>query len=252
MITKKLVFFGLLVGVLGVLILGCCPLHRETAYQPAVAVAAEPAPAPVAQLPACGAPDDRAIAERMAAPLPPARPGECYARVYIPPQCETVTERVVVREASERIETIPASYETVEERVMVKSASKRLEEVPAKYDWVEDKVLVEPAHTEWRHGRGEVEKIDSATGEILCLVEVPASYKTVRRQVVSEAATVREVEVPAEYQTIKVTKMVSPPQEKRIQIPAEYENVTMTKKVSDGRMEWKQVTCEPDKGFTSK
>jgi peptidoglycan hydrolase-like protein with peptidoglycan-binding domain len=78
----------------------------------------------------------------------------------------------------------------------------------------------------------------------MCLVEVPASYKTVRKQVVVKPATVREIEIPAEYQTVKVTKMVSPPQEKRISIPAEYETISRTEKVSDGYMEWKRVLCE--------
>ena len=39
------------------------------------------------------------------ADLPPnAKPGECFARVLIPERYETNSERVMVREASERIE----------------------------------------------------------------------------------------------------------------------------------------------------
>jgi hypothetical protein len=90
-------------------------------------------------------------------PMPSyAKAGECYARVFVAPRCETVTEQVMTRSASERVESIPAKYEVVEERVMVKPASKRIEEVPAEYKTVEEKVLVEPARTEWRPGRGAV------------------------------------------------------------------------------------------------
>ncbi len=176
-----------------------------------------------------------------------AKPGECYARVYVPPRCETVTEQVMTRAASERVEIIPAKYEVLEERVMVKPASKRIEEVPAEYKTVEEKVLVESAHTEWRPGRGAVEKMDPATGKIMCLVEVPAAYKTVQKQVLMKEATTREVEIPAQYEMQKVNKMVEPVHENHIQIPAEYKTVTRTEKVADGYWEWQKVEgCHTD------
>jgi uncharacterized coiled-coil protein SlyX len=177
--------------------------------------------------------------------LPPnAVPGECYSRVYIPPKYETVTEEVVKTPAAEKIELIPAKYEEVEEKVLVKGASKRLEEVPAKYEWIEEKVLVKEAHTVWKKGRGPIEKEDNTTGEIMCLVEVPATYKTVKKHVMVEAPAVKEVEIPAEYKTIKVKKMVSPPQKKVITIPAEYETVTKNVKISGGDLEWRRILCE--------
>ena len=221
---------------------------------------------------------------------PAAKAGECYARVFVPPVYDTATERVLKRQASERIELIPAvygsadetvlvkqastrlevvpaTYEWAEERVLVKQASTRLEEVPAVYDWTEEKVLVKPAHTIWKKGRGPVEKIDNATGEIMCLVEVPAQYKTVRTKVlktpattrtieipaeyktvktkvVATPATTRTVEIPAEYKTMKVRTLVTPPKEKRIAIPEEWDTVTKTVMVSDGKMAWRPVLCE--------
>jgi hypothetical protein len=195
-------------------------------------------------MPASGEAAKPMVMERAELLPPNAKPGECYARVLVPPRYKTETVRVLTREASERVETIPARYEEVEERVLIREASKRFEEVPAEYGWAEEKVVVEEAHTVWQKGRGLIEKVDNATGEIMCLVEVPASYKTVRKQVVVKPATVREVQIPAEYQTVKVTKMVSPPQEKRTAIPAEYETVSRTQKTSDGYMEWKRVLCE--------
>jgi hypothetical protein len=132
--------------------------------------------------------------EGLAEPAMPsdAKPGECYARLFVAPRCETVTEQVMTRAASERVETIPAKYEVVEERVRVKPASKRIEEVPAEYTTVEEKVLVESAHTEWRPGRGTVEKMDPATGKIMCLVEIPAKYEIVKKQVLVKPATTRK------------------------------------------------------------
>ena len=223
--------------------------------------------------------------------LPPnAKPGECYARIYVPPTYKTVTEERLKRAASERLEVIPAEYEWVEEKVLVKQASERLEtipavygweeeqvlvkeasyemqDVPATYDWVEEQILVKPAATVWKKGGGLIEKIDNTTGELMCLVETPAVYKTVRKKVmvtppttrtieipaeyetvkkkvVLKPPTTRTIEIPAEYKTVKIKKLVTPPKEKRIAIPEEYQTITKTEQVTDGRMEWRRVLCE--------
>ena len=223
--------------------------------------------------------------------LPPeAKPGECYARVFVPPTYKTVSEnvlkrgaserlevipakyqwveeKVLVEEASERLEVIPAKYQLVEEKVLVKQASTRMEQVPATYKWEEERILVKPAHSVWKKGRGPIEKVDYATGEIMCLVEIPASYKTVKKRVMVSPPTTRSVDIPAEYKTVKknvmvkppttrkieipavykavkVRKLVSPPKQRSIQIPAEYQTVTKTEKVSEGQMAWRRILCE--------
>jgi hypothetical protein len=221
---------------------------------------------------------------------PNAKAGECWARVFVQPEYRTITERVLKRGASERLEIVQAKYEWVEERVMVKEASERMEIIPAEYSWVEEKVLVKPAstklvevpasyemqeekilvkeaHTVWKKGRGPIEKIDNTTGEIMCLVEIPAvyktvskrvmvsppatkemtipaEYKTVKKRIMVKPPTERKIVIPAEYKTVKVRKMVSPPREARTPIAAEYQTVTRTEKVSDGHMAWRRVLCE--------
>jgi len=186
----------------------------------------------------CGESEAMNYKDMAAPPLPSnASPGECFARFFVPPRCETVTEQVMVRAASERVETIPAKYEMVSEQVMVKPASKMTEEIPAEYKTVEEQVLVEAAHTEWRPGKG-------AKGEdTMCLVEIPAAYKTVSKQVLVKPASTREIEIPAQYETRQVSKMVEPSHENHIQIPAEYKTVTKTQKVADGYFEWRNVEC---------
>ncbi len=221
---------------------------------------------------------------------PNAKPGECYARIFVPGQYRTVTERVqtksegekveiipakygtaeetvMISEESERIEVVPATYKTVTERVLVKPESKRLVAVPAQYETVTEKVLVREGYTTWKKGAGPLQRIDEATGEIMCLVEVPPEYKTitktvmktppttreeiipaeyatVTKKVVDQPATTRVVKIPAQYKTVKTTKMIEPPQERRIKIPAEFGTVTRQEKVSEGRMEWREILCE--------
>ena len=221
---------------------------------------------------------------------PNAKTGECFTRVYVPADYKTVSERVLkrgasetmevipakyefveervlVQEATERLEVIPAEYGIKEERVLVKEASARLEQIPAKYDWEEDRMLVKEAHTTWKKGRGPVEKVDNSTGEIMCLVELPAQYKVVRKkvmvsppstrtieipaeyravqkQVVVRPAHARTIEIPAAYKTVRVRKMVTPPMEKKIEIPAEYTTVTRTVVEREGDMAWRRILCE--------
>lgn len=200
---------------------------------------------------------------------PNPRPGECYARVIIPAKYNTTTKRVLKREASERIEIIPAKYAPSTERILVKPASTRLVEVPAEYKTVSERVLDKPAYTEWKRSTGKGVGIGSAsgsggaaaqierfgdqkvvatrvedTGEVMCLVEVPATYKTVNKTVLVKPATVREIEIPAEYKTIETMKLVQPASERRIAIPEEYDTVTLTEKVTDEELQWRPVLCE--------
>ncbi|HPJ92925.1 MAG TPA: peptidoglycan-binding protein [Deltaproteobacteria bacterium] len=177
--------------------------------------------------------------------LPPdAKPGECYARVFIPPRYSTITENVLTQGASEKIEIIPAKYEMIEEKVLVEEASTRVETIPAQYDEVDEKVLLREAHVTWKKGRGLIEKVDNTTGEIMCLVEVPAEYKTVKKKVMIKPPSSRVINVPASYETVKIRKLVAPPQEKLVEVPAKYQTISRSEMISEGGMEWRKVLCE--------
>lgn len=224
--------------------------------------------------------------------IPPnAKPGECYARVFVPPSYQMKPQRVVEREESERVEVIPGKYEWTTKRVLVREASEKLEVIPPKYDWktervlvkpavkriqtvpakyrtVTEKVIEKPAHTVWKKGTGLITKIDEETGEIMCLVEVPATYKTVkkrtlvspettkevvvqpakyetvRKRVLVSPARTRTVKIPPEYKTVRVQKEVVPPKTRRYKVPAKYTTVTKRVKVKEGEMKWRLVLCE--------
>ena len=202
---------------------------------------------------------------------PNARPGECYARMLIPGESRTVTEKVVKKEASERVEIVPATYKTVTKRVLVKPESTKLVSVPAKYGTKTERILVSEAKTVWKKGAGAMaagagsgaaggasasaivdrfgnQKIIGSrvtdTGELMCLVEVPAQYKTVTKTVLVSPATTKSVTIPAEYKTVQVTELVTPAQEKRVAIPAEYGTVTRTEQVRGESLTWVPVLCQ--------
>ena len=219
-----------------------------------------------------------------------ARPGECFAKVIVPPKFKEHTEKVLVREESERTEIIPARYEWVDEEVLVQAESEQVQIIPATYKWVEEKKMLRaastrveivparyetiteqvvdtPARTVWKKGRGAIEKIDNSTGEIMCLVEEPATYKTITRQkmvepekkvkvevpaeytmvrkrVVDTPAQVKKTVVPAVYKTMRVQKLVEDADTHTVEIPAEYQTITRKVKVQDSRLEWQSVLCE--------
>lgn len=203
----------------------------------------------------------------------------------IPARYETVDETVVVREASKRLEILPATYKTVTEEIVVRPAGKRLVSIPATYENVTERVLVREAYTTWKRGSvwlSQAKQVRTGVGsavakgssttkglddDVLCLVEVPAEYKTVTRrvektppstqevaipevrntvtrQVVDQAATTREVDVPALTRVVKVNKLVEPAKEVAIEIPAQYGTVTKTKLVSEAKVEWRSILCE--------
>ncbi|GMR21142.1 MAG: hypothetical protein BMS9Abin36_1741 [Gammaproteobacteria bacterium] len=182
-----------------------------------------------------------AAKESLGIAIEQAVPGMCFKEYYTPVQFRNETEEIVVKAASEKVASIPAEYETIEEKVMVKEPSKKIIEVPVTYETVSEKVLIEPVKTVWKKGKGPIEKIDNTTGEIMCLVEIPAKYKTVKKQVIKSAATIKEVEIAAVYQTVKVRKLISPEKEKRTKVPATYKQITKRKKVADARFAWYAV-----------
>lgn len=136
----------------------------------------------------------------MSGDLPPnAKPGECYAKVLIPAVVENKDERVQISQEREVLARI----------------------IPAKYEIVQEKVLVKEARQYWKKGEGAIQKVDEATGQIMCLVEEPAVYKTVEKR------TLIEPERP-EYKTE----------------PAQFETITKSHVVTPERMEWRRILCE--------
>jgi len=173
--------------------------------------------------------------------LDSATAGTCYHEHYTGPQYKVVTEKVLIKEASEKIEIIPAKYETIEKKILVKDASFKLISVPETYETVSEKVLVAPATSVWKKGSRPVEAVDNSTGEIMCLVEIPAKYKTVTNRVLATPATTKKVEIPAVYKTIKVTKLVEAAKEVRTPIPEKYDTITKKVLETDGKYFWHEM-----------
>ena len=217
--------------------------------------------------------------------FPDAKPGECYAKVYIAPQYTTDTQRVVkreagkrievipakfgmeteevvVREASTRLEVVPAVYATETEEIIVSSAYKRIEVVsPAMYEDRTEQVLAQAATTTWKSGRSKAVQIASAKvlrestssdGEIMCLVEIPARYNTVTTRVLKTPPQTREIEVPAVTRTVTRTVVKSPPTTREVEIPAVTKTVQVRREVEPARTVDSDIPAEYQSVLTTR
>ena len=231
---------------------------------------------------------------------PNAVAGHCYQRVFLPETTETYQDKVVdtlertetriipavygveqkqivVREARTEFITIPATYRTVTETIVIRPESTRSEFIPGTYETVTEQVLVREAHTEWRPGRAggpggkygyehpQAIKV-LPTGDVLCLIEVPAEYrsvtrqvlktpghtvemtipaetKVITRQVIDQEAHVEKRVIPAEYSTVTVRVITTPERTETYTIPATYKYVTKTRVVTASRFDWRDYEC---------
>jgi hypothetical protein len=252
------------------------------------------AAAPEPQKAAEAAPQELAMGGMCAGQSPDlpqaANSGSCFAKVWNEPKYTTVPQRRLVQAAGERTEvlparyekahetvivtpaskkyrTIPAQYETVTEQMLVRPAYVRTDTIPATYDIIEEKVLVKPAYKTWKPGKmTNIQRVDES-GQILCLVDVPAEYKTVTRREPRTQEQTKNIQVPAEYATVQKTvvktperveeidvpavtevrtydKLVEAPKQVKVPVEAKYENVPTQQLAEKGCYAWRQILCD--------
>ena len=219
-----------------------------------------------------------------------ANSGSCFAKVWNEPKYTTVPQRRLVQAAGERTEvvparyekahetvivtpaskkyrTIPAQYETVTEQMLVRPAYVRTDTIPAMYDIIEEKVLVKPAYKTWKPGKmTNIQRVDES-GQILCLVDVPAEYKTVTRREPRTQEQTKNIQVPAEYASVQKTvvktperveeidvpavtemrtydKLVEAPKQVKVPVEAKYEDVPTQQLAEKGCYAWRQILCD--------
>ena len=83
-----------------------------------------------------------------------------------------------------------------------------------------------------------MEQVSNATGEVMCLVEVPARYETLTKTVLEKMATTKVVDIPAVYEIVPVEHLVSPAIENIVEVPAEYTTVEKQVQVSEPLFFW--------------
>lgn len=181
--------------------------------------------------------------------------GDCYMKVEVAPQYETVEEKMLLSEASERVVVTEPKYKEIKEKILVQEAAFRLEASDAKYKMVTEKVLVTPEREEWRvtrnddifsilqNGQRLETRVDAKTGETLCKVKVPAQYTTVSKRVLVKEPQIKRIDIPARYTTLTKRVLVQEAQTRRETIPAKYQTIKTKRMVAPSNIQWVPVLC---------
>ncbi len=170
--------------------------------------------------------------------------GKCYAKCKAADVYETISQQVLVKEASTSLKkvaavyasgsesvlikegrtdykVIPATYTSITERVMIQPAQTRVRTIPAKYRTETRSVLVSEARGQWVKKKKDPNCFSDNPEDcyIACYEEVPAKYRNEKYQVLDRAASTTEETIPAKYQT--VTKRVIKDPAKVIEVPVD-------------------------------
>ena len=177
--------------------------------------------------------------------------GACSKVVTVPAVYRTVSEKVLVTEATVKPVIIPATYKTIYERVRSRESYRR-------YEWTENGIVktLEPKFVK------VTEKVLASETSVRLKIDennkvkktpIPATYKTVTIYKIKEEVDLNEIPkyvnykaitVPAQYR--KVTKKVvgTPSKSKMIRVPATYKTVTKRVLVSPARQKTVSVPCK--------
>lgn len=200
-----------------------------------------------------------------------AQAGKCYMKCVVSDAdlYESVTEQVLVKEGSTKIEITPAVYEEVEVKIVTKEGYKVLNVIPPMFEIVEEKILVKDSTIQWTYRPPTFEAVteqvliqpatigwmkakprnyclsekEAEACETWCCVENMPQYQTITRQILKTPARTTPTTVPAEYKTISKALVSQTAQIVEKEIPEEYR--TLTKKVLLTPITTKEVEVPP-------
>ena len=165
-----------------------------------------------------------------------AKVGTCFYEHYEPEEYVTTTSKILSSEASERIVVTPAKYRTISKKIMTDSTSAKLLPSKAVYKKVKDKVVIAPARTEWK--KTICGNMGCNQSEVVCLTEVPTTYKKITKRIVLQAAVKKQVSVSPIYKSIQIQEMVEPANSVTIAIPPTYQTLAKKEKIKEERYYW--------------
>jgi OmpA-OmpF porin, OOP family len=227
-------------------------------------------------------------------PLPQnPEPGKCYVMCKTPEVWKNEEVTIEIAPAFRKIVTHPAEYRTVTEKVLIKEASTKLEIVPAvwktraiEYEAKENASELRVVNATFRQDSQTIEtKASSASWQMSgkkpgcessdpndcrywCYKPIPASYvsipltklvsdastqkknvsgyqKSYTRRVIVSPESTRKIDIPAVYGTVNKTVLVKDAWQEEVTVDAKYKTINKEVLVSKGGLTtWKEVECE--------
>ncbi len=196
-------------------------------------------------------------AENVPLTPPDAKPGECYAKVVIPAKYEDVEEKVLVKEAAEKIEIIPAKYDTVKAEIEVVPQTNKLIPIPATYKDVTETIEIKPAYKVWKTSLKDdaalvspfiLSAVEAAginiknaqPGECFKEYYTPRKFKKVTEEILVQAESNETEVIPPEFETVEKTITIKPASKELVEVPAVYEEVEEKILIAPERTVWKK------------
>ena len=152
------------------------------------------------------------VAQTAPEPGMPNEPGKCYAKCLIADQYETVTEQILVKEATTRVEIVPGSTETLSEQVLKSEGSNTLSVVPAQFETVTEQVLKSEGSSAVTISPATFETV---TEQVLAsdgandLRVIPATFETVTEQILKAEGSSSVSITPATFETVSEQVLAS-------------------------------------------
>ena len=193
-----------------------------------------------------------------------------YKRLtVVPATYKTVTERVMVKEGYKRYEFVPATFRTESISYESQSGSESLRVQAASFTDATERVLIKPEVSRWESTAYEgCESDDPNDCQVLCYRTYEAEYRTVpvqrlatdattatdrtpgqtstyTKEVVAQAAQVREIDVEPVYETITKRVVDTPASVSTESVPAQYTEVTKEVLTTKGGLSsYEEIDCE--------
>lgn len=196
------------------------------------------------------------------------RPAYKRLRV-VPAEYETRTERVLVKEGYSRYEFVPATFRTESVSYEAETPTTRVQTVPASFTDATERVLVQPEVSRWEYTAYDGCESDNPDDcQVLCYRTYEAQYTTVAvkrlandasttssqtggrnatytKEVIANAASVREITIEPEYAEITKRVQVKPETTVEETVPAETTTVSQEVLVTKGGLQtWEEIDCE--------
>ena len=156
--------------------------------------------------------------------IPFAQPGKCYAKCFFPDKYETVTEQIVLREASETPKVVPARFETVTENVVIKEGYTRFIVEPAQFETVTERIMIAPP------------------GKRLA----PSAYDTVRETIILKPEIIQYTVTDAVFEAGMATVITEDAYTMLNVLPMQYEPVPDRVEVRAASTRWVRKKADRD------
>lgn len=168
---------------------------------------------------------------------------KCYDEIWTKAEYQTISEQVLIAEASNKLELIPAQFKTVEEFVLVTEAARKgtvyaaekefiivqeettdFKLIPAQYQNKKQQVLIKEGTDQEPAQYKTIHLLVETSPAIAQAVQQPARYQTIIKKVIQQEGNGISI-TPAQYQRVTKQVLVTPAQVREIAIPASYETI---------------------------